>query len=140
MTHRRRVRSHLVPSDRSQIVQLRTPQIAGDRGTLPGYIPDVRIKVCLESELVPGGAKVVKILAKRMAVFNVAGRLFGLEADCKHMKASIATGRIEGLTIVCPVHGWQYDLETGACLNEPWASLKTYAVIVEAGQIYLDTE
>jgi len=63
------------------------------------------------------------------------GELYGLEADCKHMKDSIAHGKIESHTITCPAHGRQYDIRTGVCLNEPWAQLKTYPVVVENGQV-----
>lgn len=77
-------------------------------------------------------------MARTVAVFRVNGELYGIEADCKHMKASIAHGKIKGHTITCPAHGWQYDITTGACLNEPWAQLKTFPVVVEDGQVYVE--
>jgi nitrite reductase/ring-hydroxylating ferredoxin subunit len=77
-------------------------------------------------------------MARTVAIFRIGGDLFGLEADCKHMKMSIARGSIDGFTITCPAHGWQYDITTGACLNEPWAKLKTYRAVEEDGLIYLE--
>jgi nitrite reductase/ring-hydroxylating ferredoxin subunit len=98
----------------------------------------MKIKVCRELDLAEGSVRSVKVLARTVAVIRVNGELYGLEADCKHMKASIARGKIEGHTITCPAHGWQYDIQTGACLNEPWAQLKTYPVVVEDGQVYVE--
>ncbi len=97
----------------------------------------MRIKVCPESQLAEGGVKAVKVLARNIAVFKIDGVLYGLEADCKHMRASIAHGKIDGTIITCPAHGWRYDLTTGECLNEPWAKLKRYPIEVDAGNIYV---
>ena len=98
----------------------------------------MRVKICDEQSLTEGKVKTAKVLARTVAVFRVEGVVYGIEADCKHMKASIAHGRIEGHTITCPAHGWQYDIRTGACLNEPWAQLKTYPVTLENGHIFVD--
>jgi len=98
----------------------------------------MKIKVCREQDLAEGSVKTARILSRTVAVIRVKGELYGLEADCKHMKTSIARGKIDSHTITCPAHGWQYDIRTGACLNEPWAQLKTFPVVVEDGQIYVN--
>ena len=96
------------------------------------------VRMCRESELPEGGVKSFRIMAKTVAVFKLNGELYGLETDCKHMKASVAGGKIEGTTITCPAHGWHYDITTGQCLNEPWAMLKTYPVTIRDGSICLE--
>jgi nitrite reductase/ring-hydroxylating ferredoxin subunit len=98
----------------------------------------VKINICRDSDLAEGAVRTAKILARTVAVIRVDGVFYGLEADCKHMRASIANGKIVGHTITCPAHGWQYDIRTGACLNEPWAQLKTFPVVVEDGRIYIE--
>ena len=98
----------------------------------------MRLKVCSESQLKDGSVKTLKILARNVAVFRLQGTLYGLEADCKHMRASIAHGAIEGTIITCPAHGWRYDITTGECLNESWARLKTYPVDVVDGIVYIE--
>jgi nitrite reductase/ring-hydroxylating ferredoxin subunit len=98
----------------------------------------MKIKICREQDLPEGSVRTAKVMARTIAVYRIEGGLYGIEADCRHMKASIAHGRVEGHTITCPAHGWQYDITTGACLNEPWAQLKTYSVVVEDGQVYVE--
>ena len=78
-----------------------------------------------------------KIMAKRVAVFNHEGNLYGLESDCKHMRASLATGKIADGVVKCPWHGWRYELKTGQCINVPGADLKQYDVEVVDGEIFL---
>ena len=54
-----------------------------------------RIKMGKISELPPGSSLEKRILARRVAVFNVDGELFGIESDCKHMKASLKKGKVD---------------------------------------------
>jgi nitrite reductase/ring-hydroxylating ferredoxin subunit len=37
--------------------------------------------------------------------------------------------------VVCPLHGWQFDLKTGACLGKPDRPAKCFPVRVVDGQI-----
>ncbi len=97
----------------------------------------MRMKFCRESDLKEGEVKTLRVLARNIALFRVNGELHAIEADCKHMRASIAHGRREGKIITCPAHGWRYDITTGECLNEPWAKLKTFVVELEGGDVYV---
>lgn len=103
-------------------------------------LPDsvLRLKICKDNDLKEGSAKSLKVFARNVAVFRLNGALYGLEADCKHMRASIAYGKIEGTIITCPAHGWRYDITTGECLTESWAKLKTYPVEVTDGIVYIE--
>ena len=89
------------------------------------------------SELSPGRSIEKRIMAKRIAVFNVNGKLYGMESDCKHMKASLQKGQVQNDVITCPWHHWQYDIKTGQCLTVDKFKLKTYAVEVAGDDIYL---
>ena len=40
------------------------------------------------------------------------------ERFCPHRRADLAVfGTIEGTTLTCHLHGWQFDLESGRCLT-----------------------
>ena len=97
-----------------------------------------RIKMGKVSELPAGSSLEKRILARRVAVFNVDGELFGIESDCKHMKASLQKGKVEGLVVTCPWHSWKYDLKTGQCLTVDKFKLRTYLVKVENGDIFVN--
>jgi len=98
----------------------------------------MRIRVCRENELAEGEARAISILEHTAAVFKLGNRLYGLEADCKHEKACIANGGIDGTVVTCPQHGWRYDIPTGECLEDSSAKLKTYSAYVENGYIWVD--
>ena len=49
----------------------------------------------------------------RFIVREHEGRLVAHSAVCPHWGASLANARIEGNALVCPWHGYRYDLATG---------------------------
>ena len=51
----------------------------------------------------------------------------------------MADGIVSGKTIVCPLHGWRFDLETGIGVrtSKP-ACVTTYAASIEDGIVLVD--
>ena len=89
------------------------------------------------SELPPGAVLEKRILARRIAVFNDEGRLYGIEADCKHMKASLAQGQVKDGIVTCEWHKWKYRLDTGECLTNRVSNLRCYDVEVEGDDVFV---
>ena len=96
-----------------------------------------RIKMGKLNDLSPGKSIEKRIMARRIAVFNVGGKLYGIESDCKHMKASLQSGKVENEIVTCPWHSWQYDIKTGQCLTVDKFKLRTYEVEVDGDDVYI---
>ena len=96
-----------------------------------------KIKMCQVSELSPGKAIEKRILARRVSVINDNGTVYGIESDCKHMKASLGTSKVNNGVVTCRWHGWRYDLKTGKCLTVEKMDLKTYEVEIADDNIYV---
>ena len=62
---------------------------------------------------------------------------YAMEADCKHQKANLFTGKRQGDLVTCPRHSWQYNIKTGECLTEKWAGLGFYPIEVRQSDIYI---
>lgn len=97
-----------------------------------------RIRMGKLADLPVGGVLEKQIMARRVAVFNVTGRLYGIESDCKHMGASLTQGTVRDGIITCKWHHWRYDLETGECFDLQGARLKRYEVKIEHGEIFVE--
>ncbi|RPH94126.1 hypothetical protein EHM69_08200 [candidate division KSB1 bacterium] len=93
--------------------------------------------VCRASEIKPGQARSITLLAKPYAVFNVGGELYGLDAACGHMKANLAAGRLYGDIVECAMHGWEYNVKTGECLTVAHTPLTRYPTKIENGMIFI---
>ncbi len=63
------------------------------------------------------------------------GSFYAIEVGCKHQGADLTNGTIKNGIATCPRHGWQYDLETGECLNENSSNLRKHDLKIEDGMI-----
>jgi 3-phenylpropionate/trans-cinnamate dioxygenase ferredoxin subunit len=99
------------------------------------------VEVCPAEELSPGTMKLVSAGGIDVGVYNVGGELRALEDRCSHDDGPLCEGDWdpdEGV-VVCPRHGANFDIRTGAPLTLPAIEpVETYAVRVEAGTIEVD--
>ena len=74
-----------------------------------------------------------------LAIFNVDGEFLCTSDTCTHEASSLSDGYLEGDTVECAFHFARFSLRTGAVLCPPaMLPLKTFAVKVEDGKIYID--
>jgi nitrite reductase/ring-hydroxylating ferredoxin subunit len=63
----------------------------------------------------PPGAALEAVADDRIvALFNVDGEFYALDGVCAHQGGPLGKGVLDGCTVTCPWHGWQYDVRTGA--------------------------
>ena len=102
-------------------------------------------------ELPPGTRKFLTIDERPIAIFNIKGEFFGLLNRCPHQGASLCEGPLIGLAqssdpgeieytklgeiIRCPWHGWEFDLETGRCVDEASLRAAVYPAEVAEGRV-----
>ncbi len=97
----------------------------------------VRVSSCNSIPLREGRA--VRLDDREIAIFNLGDRFLAVDNRCPHRGGPLADGIVTGASVVCPLHGWKIDLETG-CVVRPAAGpscLTTYPVRVEKGTIVL---
>jgi nitrite reductase (NADH) small subunit len=82
-----------------------------------------------------GGNFAVTIAGRRVAVFNVDGEVVATQGRCPHAKGPIHEGDVAGRTLTCPWHGYAFNLDTGACDDDPDLVLERYAVQVDGDDI-----
>ena len=87
------------------------------------------------SRLQPGHRHIVRLQGKEIAIFNLNGEFFALDNVCPHKEGPLGAGLIAEGQVFCPMHGWQFDIKTGACLTRPDCPVKTYRTQVHDGQI-----
>jgi nitrite reductase (NADH) small subunit len=74
-----------------------------------------------------------------VAVFRArSGRVFASQAWCPHKRGPLADGLIGDGKVICPLHAYRFDLETGQPLGNDCESLRTYPVAIgDSGEILL---
>jgi nitrite reductase (NADH) small subunit len=94
------------------------------------------------SAIPPGEGRTFQVNAEQIAVFRTrGGQVFATQAHCPHRGGPLADGLVGGSVVICPLHAWKFDLETGGALvsaGQDACRLKTYPACVDAeGRILL---
>jgi nitrite reductase (NADH) small subunit len=96
------------------------------------------IKVLDLTALAPGAVELVTVNGEDVALFRRGDEIFALGNQCPHQGGSLCDGFVEGDIAICPLHGWEFDLRSGACMTVPGESVPFYAVTVKDGAILLE--
>jgi nitrite reductase (NADH) small subunit len=76
----------------------------------------------------PGEGRNFEVAGERIAVFHTrAGQVFATQAACPHKNGPLADGLVGADVVICPLHAWKFDLNTGEPLLGT-CKLKTYPV------------
>ena len=82
--------------------------------------------------------KSFKLLARPVAVVKEPdGSFYAIQAGCKHQNADLTAGRIKGDLVVCPWHGYEFNIRTGRHPGDKNVRLKPYDVKVADGNVYV---
>ena len=88
--------------------------------------------------LPPGTALHARLGDDAVAVCNVAGTLHAMDGICPHSGGPLGHGALDGHTLTCPFHAWEFDCRTGLSEVYHHVKLATYPVKVEDGEIFVD--
>ena len=85
-----------------------------------------------EARVIPGPGEI--------AVFRTTDGYFAVDNLCPHRGAPLSDGRLDGVVVTCPWHGWVFDVRTGALRMNPDCRLGTYPVDQRADGVFVDVE
>lgn len=74
---------------------------------------------------------------ERVCLVKSGGTLYACQAACPHEGMPLCDGCIDGTTLTCLEHLWQWNLATGEALGLAEKALTVFAVEVEDGSVYL---
>jgi nitrite reductase (NADH) small subunit len=98
-------------------------------------MPDF-VRICSQSEL-PAAGEVREFTAggRAFCVANLNGTISVLDGVCPHEGGPLGEGSIEAGRVVCPWHGYAFDLQTGESEDDPEVKAQVLAATVEAGEL-----
>jgi nitrite reductase/ring-hydroxylating ferredoxin subunit len=121
-------------------------------------LPDGQF-VCRERDIRERAGVLVELDGREVGIFKLDGRLVAYENRCVHQGGPVCTGRIAGRYVelidadgysrgerlreqeprlICPWHGWEFDLATGQCMVDRRRWLRRHALEVRDGDVYLE--
>ena len=114
-----------------------------------------RHHVARAEDLPPGEYKLIQAGKREIGVFNINGKFKAVLNICPHELAPVCKGKVRGTTLpskpnepyrwslegevlLCPWHGWEFNLNDGKSLHEPKrCHLKNFETIIEEGTVYV---
>lgn len=94
------------------------------------------VRVAATNEIPKGEGKVFELGGRQVAVFNCGGgKFYAIDNICRHQGGPLGEGELEGCVVVCPWHGWTYDVRTGVSPDDEDCNVATYQVRVESGEV-----
>ena len=110
-------------------------------------------------EIPEQGGVLAEIGDREIGIFKSDGRLYAYDNRCLHQGGPVCSGEVLGATklllnergealreildesemrLVCPWHGWEYDLVTGELAHNRRLRLRRFEVEVEDGIAYVE--
>jgi nitrite reductase/ring-hydroxylating ferredoxin subunit len=116
------------------------------------------VRVGRTEDFADGQRIMVRVGEREVFVFERDGRFHAFENVCRHMGGPVGEGVLIGkveailddqqrhlgdrfstseIHIVCPWHGWEYDIETGICAADPRIRLRRFEAVEREGAVYV---
>ena len=77
------------------------------------------IRVASVDEVIEGAGKLVEIDGQEIALFKSNGEICAIHNLCPHAGGPLSEGGVRDGHVMCPWHGWEFNLKTGACAFNP---------------------
>ena len=112
------------------------PEGASEQTGPPGELSFVRVAALTALE--EGRGKFVEAGSKKVALFKVDGEVYAVDDVCPHMGGPLSDGFVEGKSVMCGWHAWEFSLESGEC--QLGMCIPTYEVKIEGDDIQVGVE
>ena len=86
-----------------------------------------------------GQPMLVELQGTRVVLARVGDQVYACGDVCAHRGGPLSEGKLSGVRLACPWHGWMYDVRTGQCaFPGRGASVPSYPVKVDAGEVWVE--
>ena len=97
------------------------------------------IRVATLDQVTPGQPYPVEVDGKPLMLVRIGEEIHALSAECSHQNGPLSEGMVSGTRVVCPWHGWRFDVRTGLCLFPTrGGAVPSYPVRIDGEQIFVD--
>jgi nitrite reductase (NADH) small subunit len=107
--------------------------------SVDGVTSGVRVSA---ADVPPREGRKLLVNGREIALFNLGDRFLAVDNQCPHKGGPLADGIVSGHAVVCPLHAWKIDLETGSVQRPAGESgcVRAYATRTEGRTIVIDLE
>jgi toluene monooxygenase system ferredoxin subunit len=97
-------------------------------------------KVATTDELWDGEMTSIQMGNRKILLVHVNANVYAYEDRCAHKGVLLSQGTLEGTTLICSAHLWEYDVCSGQGINPKTACLKKVEVCLKNQEIWVNVE
>ena len=98
------------------------------------------VEVLKTDGLDEGAGTTVFVNERDIALYKYEGQFWALDNTCVHRGGQLGDGWMDGSNVICPLHGWDYDVKTGVSRYNPKEKVACYPVLVEGDSVRIDAD
>jgi nitrite reductase/ring-hydroxylating ferredoxin subunit len=83
------------------------------------------------AELAENSPKQVEHNGVKLVVIRSGGHVYAYQDRCPHADWPLSEGTVANSVLECPGHAWEFNLQTGRCLNAPDHCLTAVPVVLD---------
>ena len=72
---------------------------------------------------------------REIALFRFGGVVYALNDQCPHKGGPLSMGWVEEGNVFCPLHGWKFSLDSGACETNCERPVPSHEVRIVNGEV-----
>ena len=98
------------------------------------------VEVLKTDQLEEGTGTTVFVNERDIALYKYEGDFYALDNTCVHRQGKLGDGHMDGSNVICPLHGWDYDVKTGVSRWNYKETVPVYPVQVEGDSVMVDAD
>jgi toluene monooxygenase system ferredoxin subunit len=88
-----------------------------------------------EDDLREGELTGIEVAGKKLVLLNIDGEIRAFEDRCPHLGSRLSEGDIDGRTLTCAAHLWEFDAVTGKGTDPGNSQLNVFETRMADGNI-----
>jgi nitrite reductase (NADH) small subunit len=98
------------------------------------------VRICAVGDCPPSEAREFVAGDRIVALFHVGGSFHALDGLCPHQGGPLGRGSLAGTVVMCPWHGWQFDVCSGQHQTNHALVHPRFAVRVQGDDILVNLD
>jgi toluene monooxygenase system ferredoxin subunit len=99
------------------------------------------VKVCTLDDLWEGDMEAFDVEGQRILLVHLpGGEVRATQVECPHQQGDLTEGLLDGTSLTCSVHLWEFDVMTCQGINPKHPTLANYPVKIDGDDIYVDPD
>jgi nitrite reductase/ring-hydroxylating ferredoxin subunit len=100
--------------------------------------PDKLVPSIKENDLKEGQMKRVQVSGRPILLVKRDGQVFAVSNFCPHMGCSLEKGILREYIVMCPCHGWKFDIRNGQYKENEAITLTSYPIKILNGKVHVE--